>query len=156
MWRHCMPCFVTLLFVLNGCNREAPGTPKNLKADYDRLKADNERLKKDCTEQKQELERTWRQRVTDGDTKIADLTAENANLRQQLLTVESALNEVPLVDAAKQRDALWVHVVYWMIIAACILWLVLLLWVHVNLRERVRFYVMRTARIVPSVEREHD
>lgn len=141
--------FLLPVFLLAGCrDSEAPGTPENLKADY-------ERLKNVCAEQKQEIERTWRQRVADKDTKIADLTSENAVLRQQLLTVESALREVPLVEAAKQRAALWVHVVYWIIIAACLILLMLLLWFHVTQRERVRSYVMRTARIIPSPGSDH-
>lgn len=139
-----------LFLLLSGCDgSESPGTPENLRADY-------ERLKKDCEEQKEELEQLWRQRMTDKDTKIADLTAENANLRQRLLAVESALNEVPLVQVAKERAVVWVHVVYWLIIATCIVTLAVLLWMHANLRERVRLYVMRTAKAIPSGEIDND
>jgi len=124
--------------------------PENLKADLQRCRADLERQKKECQEQMQQQGQWCQQRLKEKESKITDLTAENANLRQRLLVVDGALNEVPLVQTAKERAVIWVHVTYWLIIAVCMVLLAILLWMHVNLRERVRLYVMRTATIVPS------
>src|SRR5207248_241028 len=107
----CIPlvCLVVTFTFYSGCdkNDSAPGTPENLKADYERVVRERDQLKVDCDTQKQDIEKTWRQRIADKEQKAAELTADNASLRQRLLTVESALNEVPLVDSARNRSVMW-------------------------------------------------
>lgn len=138
---------------LSGCStNDPPGTPENLKADYDRSIRERDQLKADYENQKQELERSWRQRVTDKDRKITELTVDNANLRQQLLTAEAAIDELPLVNAANERSVMWLHLVYGLIIATFIAILTVILWVHGNLRERVRIHVMQHAKLAPRQE----
>jgi hypothetical protein len=146
----------TLLFLLSlvapGCKREAPGTSDNLKADYDRVVQERDGLKADFEKQKQEIVSIWQQRVSDKDTKIADLTTDNASLRQRLLVADAAGQDVPLTDAARARTVMWLHVIYLFIIASCLALVAIVLWVHVNLRERVRVYVMQQARFIPVKE----
>jgi hypothetical protein len=132
--------------------QDPPGTPENLKADYDRAIREREQLKVDYESQKQELERNWRQRVIDKDQKITELTRDNANLRQRLLTVEAAIDEVPLVNSANDRSFMWLHLVYGIIILAFLGILAVVLWVHGNLRERVRLHLMQHARLAPRKE----
>jgi len=135
------------------CDRSPPpGTPENLKADYERVTKQMEDLKKEYEQKKQETEQDWRRRIEEKETRNTDLTNENNNLRRRLLVTEGSLKEIPLVDAANLQRGAWVHVIYILIIVACVVPLVILLWFHANLRERVRLYVMRTARVVPSRE----
>ncbi len=148
---------VVLVSLTAGCESQPPpGTPENLKADLERLKQELAEQKKSSQEQIQEHERVWTQRISDKDVKIADLTAENANLRQRLLSTESALNEVPLVQAAETQRHIWVHVIYILLLLASLTPLIVLLWVHANLRERVRMYVLQTAHALPVSEIDHE
>src|SRR6202000_343074 len=102
--------------------------------------------------QKQKINRTWKQRVSEKEQKITDLTAENANLRQRLLTVESAINQTPLVDSARNRSVMWLHLTYGLLILCFAVLLTIVLWVHANMRERVRMYIMQQGRMVRSRE----
>jgi len=47
---------------------------------------------------------------------------------------------------------MWLNVIYILIIAACLALVAVVLWVHVNLRERVRIFVMQQAKFVPTKE----
>ena|GEM_PF-3108123 len=167
---------VAAVLLTAGCDEPAPppGTAENLRADYERvvrerdeLKANFEKekgdidktwvrerdeLKANFEKEKGDIDKTWRQRVADKEQKITELTADNANLRQRLLTVESAMDQIPLVDAARSRSVMWLHLTYGLIIFCFLLVLAAVLWVHANLRERVRMYVMQQAKLVRSRE----
>lgn len=144
--------FCLLTLVAAGCKREAPGTSDNLRADYDRVVQERDELKADFEKRRQEIEGVWQQRVSDKDEKIANLTSENASLRQRLLVADAASEDVPLTDSARARSLMWLHVIYLLIIASCLALVAIVLWVHVNLRERVRMYVMQQARFIPMKE----
>jgi hypothetical protein len=144
--------FCLFALVAAGCKREAPGTSDNLRADYDRVVQERDELKADFEKQRQDIEGVWQQRVSDKDEKIADLTSENASLRQRLLVADAASEDVPLTDSARERSIMWLHVIYLLIIASCLALVAIVLWVHVNLRERVRVYVMQQARFIPMKE----
>jgi hypothetical protein len=104
----------------SGCKREPVGTSDNLKADYDRVVKERDDLKADFEKRAAEIEGLWQQKVSDRDEKIADLTSENASLRQRLLVADAAGQDVPLTDAARARSIIWLHVIYIFIIAACL------------------------------------
>ena len=66
--------------------------------------------------------------------------------------MQGALKDVPLVDVARDRSVIWLHVSYGLIILAFLVVLVLVLWVLANLRERARMYLMQEATLVRSRE----
>lgn len=145
-------CFLTLIFAGIGCggSKVPPGTPENLKADYDRAiqqQKDQEKVHAALTT---ERENVWRQRMVDKESKIAELTADNATLRQRALATEAALNDIPLVDNHRDRSVMWLHITYSLIVAAMTGLFGTVLWLHYSLRERVRYYVLQHARLVPS------
>lgn len=153
---------VAAVLLTAGCDEPAPppgtaeapppGTAENLRADYERVVRERDELKANFEKEKGDIDKTWRQRVADKEQKITELTADNANLRQRLLTVESAMDQIPLVDAARSRSVMWLHLTYGLIIFCFLLVLAAVLWVHANLRERVRMYVMQQAKLVRSRE----
>ena len=59
--------------------------------------------------------------MSDKDQKIADLTTEDANLRQRLLVADAATQDVPLTDSARSRSILWLHAIYILLVAACLI-----------------------------------
>jgi hypothetical protein len=136
----------SLLLANGGCKPEASGTSDNLKADYDRVVKERDGLKADFDKQKGEIESLWKQRVADKDQKLAEVTSENANLRQRLLVADAAGQDIPLTDAARGRSITSLHVIYLLIITSCLALVAIVLWIHVNLRERVRLAVMQQAR----------
>src|ERR1019366_6441895 len=91
-WRRTLSfLFCLLVLVANaGCKREPLGTSDNLKADYDRVVKERDDLKADFDKRKGEIETLWQQRISDREQKIADLTSENANLRQRLFVADAA------------------------------------------------------------------
>jgi len=143
------------LFGNYGCKREPLGTSDNLKADYDRVVKERDDLKADFDKRKAEIEGFWQQRVSDKEQKIAELTSENANLRERLLVADAATQDVPLTDAARSRSIMWLHVIYVLIIAACLVLVTIIMRVHVNLRERMREYLMQQAKFIPAKEVSH-
>lgn len=145
---------VAAVLLTAGCDKPAPppGTAENLRADYERVVRERDELKANFEKEKGDIDKTWRQRVADKEQKITELTADNANLRQRLLAVESAMDQIPLVDAARSRSVMWLHLTYGLIIFCFLLVLAAVLWVHANLRERVRMYVMQQAKLVRSRE----
>jgi len=153
-WRRTLSLlFGLLVLVANaGCNRGPVGTSDNLKADYDRVVKERDDLKADFDKRKGEIESLWQQRVSDREQKIADLTSENANLRQRLLVADAAGQDIPLTDSARTRSMMWLNVIYILIIASCLALVTVVLWVHVNLRERVRVFVMQQAKFIPMKE----
>jgi hypothetical protein len=148
--------FGLLALIANaGCKREPIGTSDNLKADYDRAVKERDDLKADFDKCEGEIQSVWQQRVSDRDQKIADLTSENANLRERLLVADAADQDIPLTDSARTRSMMWLHIIYVLIIAACLALVTVVLWVHVNLRERVRIFVMQQAKFIPTKEVLH-
>jgi hypothetical protein len=143
-----LPLLFCSLFLttIAGCKPEASGTSDNLKADYDRVVKERDGLKADFEKQKGEVESLWQQRVADKDQKLAEVTSDNANLRQRLLVADVAGQDIPLTDAARSRSITTLHVIYLLIITSCLALAALVLWIHVNLRERVRLAVMQQAR----------
>ena len=135
-----------------GCNRGPAGTSDNLKADYDRVVKERDELKADFERRKAEIEGIWQQRVSDKDEKIAELTSDNANLRQRLLVADAAGEDVPLTDAARARSVMWLHCIYGLIIAVCVALVAAILRVHVNLREQMRECLLRQAQFIPTKE----
>ena len=135
-----------------GCDRAPAGTSDNLKADYDRVVKERDDLKADFEKRKAEIEGVWQQRVSDKDEKIAELTSDNANLRQRLLVADAAGEDVPLTDAARARSIMWLHCIYGLIIAICVALVATVLRVHVNLRERMRECLLRQAQFIPRKE----
>lgn len=105
-----------------------------------------ENMKADFQEQKAQIERLSDQKILVKDQKITDLTIENTSLRQRLLTVESAMDEFPLIDAAENRSVMWLHITYTLIVFCLIVLLLAILWIHANLRENVRMYMMLQSR----------
>ncbi len=82
--------------------------------------------------------------------KIADLTNDDANLRQRLLVADAATQDVPLTDEARARSILWLHIIYMLIIFICVTLVAILMRVHVTLRERMREIVMQQASFIPA------
>jgi len=143
------------VFAASGCKREPVGTSDNLKADYDRVVKDRDDLKADFDRRKAEIEGLWQQRVSEKDQKIAELTSEDANLRQRLLVADAATQDVPLTDAARSRSILWLHAIYVLIIAVCLVLVAVIMRVHVNLRERMREFLMQQSKFIPVKEVSH-
>lgn len=144
-------CVIALLFN-TGCKREAAGTSDNLKADYDRVVKERDGLKAEYEQRKAEIEGVWQQRVSDRDQKIAELTSDNASLRQRLLVSDAASQDAPLTDAARARSIMWLHIIYILVIAVCLVLVMLVMRVHVNLRERMRQCLVQQAKFVPTKE----
>ena len=149
-----LSCLLALV-ANSSCKREAVGTSDNLKADYDRVVKERDDLKADFERRKAEIEGVWQQRVSDKDEKIAELTSEDANLRQRLLVADAATQDVPLTDAARARSIMWLHVIYVLIIIACLVLVMFTMRVHVNLRERMREHLMEQAKFIPAKEVYH-
>ena len=155
MWNACSRKILVSLWCLlalvanSGCKREPVGTSDNLKADYDRVVKERDDLKADFEKRAAEIEGLWQQKVSDRDEKIADLTSDNASLRQRLLVADAAGQDVPLTDAARARSIIWLHVIYIFIIAACLGLVIMVMWAHVNLRERMRECLMHQAKFIP-------
>jgi hypothetical protein len=141
-----------VLAICTGCERQVVGTSDNLKADYDRVVKERDDLNADFEKRRGELDSMWQQRVSDEDQKIAALTSDNANLRQRLLVADAAGQDIPLVDSAHARSMMWLHAIYVLIIAACLALVAVVLWAHLNLRERVRVFVMQQAKFLPTKE----
>jgi hypothetical protein len=139
---------MAVFLLLGGCDKkESPGSAENLKADYDRVVHERDQIKADYEKKNEEIARTWRQRIANNDERAAELITENASLRQRLLTTESALNEIPLVDTARNRSVMWLHLTYGLIILGFLVLLVCILWVHANLRERVRMHLINQLKL---------
>jgi len=146
-------CFCLLAALAGtGCNRGPAGTSDNLKADYDRVVKERDELKADFEKRKAEIEGVWQQRVSDKDEKIASLTSDNANLRERLLVADAASGDVPLTDAARARSIMWLHFIYGLIIAICVVLVAIVMRTHVNLRERMRECLLRQAQFIPTKE----
>jgi hypothetical protein len=144
--------YALALLAVTGCDRTPAGTTDNLKADYDRVVKERDDLKADFEKRKAEIESVWQQRVSDKDEKIAELTSDNANLRQRLLVADAAGEDVPLTDAARARSIMWLHCIYGLIIGICVALVGTVLRVHVNLRERMRECLLRQAQFIPTKE----
>lgn len=140
------------LFSNSGCKREPIGSSDNLKADYDRVVKERDDLKADFERRKAEIEGLWQQRVSDKDQKIAELTSEDASLRQRLLVSDAATQDVPLTDSARARSVMWLHVIYVLIIVVCLVLVMVTMRVHVTLRERMREYLLQQAKFIPAKE----
>lgn len=145
-------CCVLALCVGTGCDRGPAGTSGNLKADYDRVVKERDDLKADFDKRKAEIEGLWQQRVSDKEQKIAELTSEDANLRQRLLVADAATQDVPLTDSARTRSIMWLHLIYAFIIAGCLVLVAIIMRAYVTLRERMRVYVMQQASFIPTKE----
>jgi hypothetical protein len=144
-------CLLALV-ASTGCKREPIGTSDNLKADYDRVVKERDDLKADFERRKAEIEGLWQQRVSDKDQKIAELTSEDAGLRQRLLVADAATQDVPLTDSARARSVMWLHVIYVLIIVVCLVLVMVTMRVHVTLRERMREYLLQQAKFIPVKE----
>jgi cytochrome c-type biogenesis protein CcmH/NrfG len=144
-----IPLCLLALIANFGCNREPAGTSDNLKADYERVVKERDELKAEFEKRAAEIEGLWQQKVSDRDEKIADLTSENASLRQRLLVADAAGQDVPLTDAARARSIVWLHVIYIFIIATCLALVATIMWAHVNLRERMRDCLLQQAKFIP-------
>lgn len=151
-----LSCLCALVLLASaGCKREAAGTSDDLKADYDRLVKERDDLKADFEKRKAEIEALWQQRMTDKDEKIAELTSDNASLRQRLLVADAAGQDVPLTDASHARSVIWLHAIYLLIIAVCGLLVTIIMRVHVNLREKMREFLMQQAKFIAAAEVSH-
>jgi hypothetical protein len=77
---------------------------------------------------------------------------QNTVLRQRLLTEEAALKEMPLIESGRIRSVMWLHLTYCLIIGALLVLLAIIAWLHVNLRERIRLFVLQQSKLVDSKE----